>query len=418
MDDSNDNNLSGNIIIYNDHDVKGDGINFYNSDNNIVYGNVIGKSGDSGIELTNSTGNNILDNRIFDNNQIGVLIKGVTSDNRLHYNRIYGNFRYGVYNLNDSVILNATLNYWGSVTGPYHPVNNSDGRGDNVSDGVSFKPWIGEGGGVIEEGDIQSNVTTVGYEMIDALGNAGVIVGVNSSSPTNVTIVNYSSAPDDFPCDLKAVGRYIDIEVENESAIVWPINITLYYTREDLNNSGLEENQLVGIYYWNGSGWKLYNDTGVNTTDITIGSICYEGYLWARVWHLTPMSGGADVEPPSKVTGLSVRDAKNGKLDLSWDAACDNTGVAYYKVYRDGVLIANVTSTSYRDTGLINGQTYTYRVSAVDSMVMRVIYLILLVVNPLLLLLVVAPAVLLLHQVIILLLLLLVDHTKVLLVRL
>ena len=76
---------------------------------------------------------------------------------------------------------------------------------------------------------------------------------------------------------------------------------------------------------------------------------------------------GDDLIPPSKVTGLSVTDAKDGKLDLSWDAATDNVAVAYYNIYRDDILIDIEISNTYQDTGLNNEQLYCYNVSAVDT---------------------------------------------------
>ncbi len=39
----------------------------------------------------------------------------------------------------------------------------------------------------------------------------------------------------------------------------------------------------------------------------------------------------------------------------------------HYNVYRDGVKITEATTNSYQDTGLTNGQSYTYQVSAVDT---------------------------------------------------
>jgi hypothetical protein len=74
-----------------------------------------------------------------------------------------------------------------------------------------------------------------------------------------------------------------------------------------------------------------------------------------------------DLIPPSNITGLTVTDAKDGKLDLSWDAATDNIGVDHYEIYRDGILFLNITGTSYQDTGLVNGQSYNYTVRAVDG---------------------------------------------------
>ena len=74
-----------------------------------------------------------------------------------------------------------------------------------------------------------------------------------------------------------------------------------------------------------------------------------------------------DFISPSNVTGLTVTDAKDGKLDLSWDKATDNIGVDHYEIYRDGILVHNTTGTSYRDTGLVNDHSYTYIVRAVDA---------------------------------------------------
>jgi chitodextrinase len=74
-----------------------------------------------------------------------------------------------------------------------------------------------------------------------------------------------------------------------------------------------------------------------------------------------------DRQAPSKVDNLSAIDAKDGKINLSWDPATDNVGVDHYEIDRDGNLIRNVTGTSHQDIGLINGQSYHYAVRAVDA---------------------------------------------------
>jgi len=40
--------------------------------------------------------------------------------------------------------VNATYNWWGDASGPYHSVNNPAGTGDNVTDNVLFEPWLTE----------------------------------------------------------------------------------------------------------------------------------------------------------------------------------------------------------------------------------------------------------------------------------
>jgi len=74
-----------------------------------------------------------------------------------------------------------------------------------------------------------------------------------------------------------------------------------------------------------------------------------------------------DTELPSKVTGLSVSDAKDGKLNLEWDAATDNVAVDHYNIYRAGTFLTTTTGITYQDTGLTNGQEYCYQISAVDT---------------------------------------------------
>jgi len=70
---------------------------------------------------------------------------------------------------------------------------------------------------------------------------------------------------------------------------------------------------------------------------------------------------------PSKVENLTAVDAKDGKIDLSWDAATDNVGVHHYEIFRDNVLIKNTTSLTFTDNGRTINQEYSYKVRAVDA---------------------------------------------------
>lgn len=77
---------------------------------------------------------------------------------------------------------------------------------------------------------------------------------------------------------------------------------------------------------------------------------------------------GPGSTPPAVPSGLSATPG-NGTVSLSWSAVPDND-LAGYNVWKDGVkvngsLIAKPT-TSYNVTGLTNGTTYSFQVSAVD----------------------------------------------------
>lgn len=56
---------------------------------------------------------------------------------------IKNNTIYGIENLSTNTI-DARNNFWGEESGPEHPALNIDGKGNKVSDGVLFDPWIGK----------------------------------------------------------------------------------------------------------------------------------------------------------------------------------------------------------------------------------------------------------------------------------
>ncbi len=83
--------------------------------------------------------------------------------NVFHYNSIYGNADDGMENQIASTVVDATINWWGDVSGPYDPSDtdglnqyNPDGLGDPVSEYVLYDPWIGQGGMVTGGGWIMS----------------------------------------------------------------------------------------------------------------------------------------------------------------------------------------------------------------------------------------------------------------------
>lgn len=76
---------------------------------------------------------------------------------------------------------------------------------------------------------------------------------------------------------------------------------------------------------------------------------------------------GGDDQAPSTPIGLRVTGATASTVALAWDASSDDTGVAGYRVLRDGTQVAEVTTTSYTDTGLAAGTAHGYAVRAVDA---------------------------------------------------
>ncbi|GAA2448055.1 glycoside hydrolase family 18 chitinase [Streptomyces mauvecolor] len=71
--------------------------------------------------------------------------------------------------------------------------------------------------------------------------------------------------------------------------------------------------------------------------------------------------------PPSAPGTPTASNITNTGATLSWPAATDDKGVKNYDVYRGSAKIATVTGTTYTDTGLTAGTTYTYSVTARDT---------------------------------------------------
>ncbi|OAI50293.1 hypothetical protein AYO44_05765 [Planctomycetaceae bacterium SCGC AG-212-F19] len=76
---------------------------------------------------------------------------------------------------------------------------------------------------------------------------------------------------------------------------------------------------------------------------------------------------GSTVQPPAAPTGLTAS-AGDGQVALSWNASSGATG---YQVYRwngsSYALLQNVGGMTFTDAGLVNGSTYWYEVTAVNS---------------------------------------------------
>jgi chitodextrinase len=74
-----------------------------------------------------------------------------------------------------------------------------------------------------------------------------------------------------------------------------------------------------------------------------------------------------DTQAPSVPANVAGTGVSTSQINLTWTASTDNVGVVKYTVYRNGGLVGSVTSTSFNDTGLAAGTTYSYSVAAQDA---------------------------------------------------
>jgi RHS repeat-associated protein len=167
----------------------------------------------------------ILECAIFQNARTGLSITGGTVS--IHQSLLYQNAQGGVNNLSQ-VAVDATQNWWGTPSGPYHPTTNPSGGGNSVSDRVSYKPWLFTN--ISAESRLQ-NVTALTFNQIttarvenigyrdysfEASANQTYIVEINVLHPTDdlAAFSRLGNLPEFGLADqtvdqLNAAGKYV-----------------------------------------------------------------------------------------------------------------------------------------------------------------------------------------------------------------
>ncbi|MTI94301.1 MAG: hypothetical protein FH749_02280 [Firmicutes bacterium] len=124
----------------------------------LITGNVIQESSRDGIYLFSQGPGGFLppdpypltpeitNNQVLDNGRAGVYISNLfffspgNANPEIHNNDLVDN-TWGVFNATSGIV-DATLNWWGANSGPFHSELNPQGTGDPVSDRVLFEPWL------------------------------------------------------------------------------------------------------------------------------------------------------------------------------------------------------------------------------------------------------------------------------------
>jgi len=128
----------------------------------------------------------------------------------------------------------------------------------------------------------------------------------------------------------------------------------------DANSDGVvnvSDLAILAAHYGVSSGatWAMgdFNGDGaVNIKDLSI---------LAAHW------GDTAANPPAVPSGLSGTASSGTAVNLSWTADSSSGGTVTYLIYRGGTEITTTTSTSYADSGLAAGDTYSYTIAASNA---------------------------------------------------
>jgi len=121
-------------------------------------------------------------------------------------------------------------------------------------------------------------------------------------------------------------------------------------------------------YSFDGVTWQDYAGPIAVTAEGMTTLYYYSADVAGHVEEQHTTTVRIDTTAPSTPTTLTASALSTSTIEVAWSASTDaGSGVAGYRVYRDGVLVATVTELLYIDGGLSAGQTYAYRVAAIDA---------------------------------------------------
>ncbi|MEO8676982.1 MAG: PKD domain-containing protein, partial [Casimicrobiaceae bacterium] len=117
----------------------------------------------------------------------------------------------------------------------------------------------------------------------------------------------------------------------------------------------------------------VYSSAGVYTVSLqVVGPL--GSNTQTRTNYITVSAPASDTTPPTAPSALGASAASSSAINLFWNGATDNVGVTGYRVERcQGVGCGSFTQigtsawTSFADSGLTSGTSYSYRVRATDA---------------------------------------------------
>jgi len=293
---------------------------------NITIANNTCSNNTQGIRVFSTSYSSILNNTL-SNNEIGMKFYGPSGKASI-LNSIYGNnftdsSQYGIDASNNrDQTVNATGNWWGEPSGPYHATRNPNGTGDNITDFVVFDPWIQnmppvayidaispnpgfQGARILFEGHGEDDGTITTYVWRSSLdeelynGTDAVFTSTNLSMGSHVI---YFKVIDDQGTQSSEVEMALTILKDDERPtlhIITPENNIELTGTVIISGSAYDNAIIIKVEYrlsdsdeWNAvngtTNWSLEWDTKqVNNGEYTLEFRAYDGKQYSDIQILT-----------------------------------------------------------------------------------------------------------------------------------
>ncbi|MDP8218347.1 MAG: Ig-like domain repeat protein, partial [Candidatus Theseobacter exili] len=149
-------------------------------------------------------------------------------------------------------------------------------------------------------------------------------------------------------------------------------------TQIDLNWEESTDNKRVGGYIILRNNKQIFKTSSLQYSDKNLTSLTTYSYSLisyddsgnkskkSSIVNITTPEP-IDTKAPSVPENITIISISPNQIELKWNNASDNVGVAGYKIYRNGDFINTVSAPSYSDTNLIPSSNYTYHITAFDK---------------------------------------------------
>jgi hypothetical protein len=203
----------------------------------------------------------------------------------------------------------------------------------------------------------------------DALGRLRSVTA--SGDETSVQTYDYDAAGNRTQTKSKSESISPSAPTNLSATVVSGSQINLSWSPStDTGGSGLAGYKI----YRGGSQIATRTTTSYSDSSLTYGTtytywvVAYDADDNPSAQSNSDSATTIDLTPPSTPTGLSATPTSPSRINLSWNKSSDTggSGLAGYRIYRGGSLIASTTTNSYSNTGLPSSTTYSYRVAAYD----------------------------------------------------
>jgi len=255
------------------------------------------------------------------------------------------------------------------------PSNLSDGVSVSThSEGLGADAYRVDGRPSIAQrdwSDASSPRRVIWKRFMDGMASAGTRDDYNGDTLPFATFATAASEDNQLRSFVSSLASHLDQMVPNDAPFSsgWSgrVNPGVEYVAFSESSAGTITVDLSGQT----GTWELLDwDPGSSLLPVSRGSRSGGGLVsWpVRTGECGARVSRVDSTAPSVPSSMTANGTSPSQISLSWSPSTDpESGIAYYRVFRDGAYVASTAAVSFEDGGLEESATYSYAVSAVNG---------------------------------------------------